>query len=95
MQGSEPKFSIRIDLPAAAAEAFGGDPETIGRRILENAVAEAYRAGQIARGQVSRILELSWPMTEEFLARHNCDRHYDLEDLEEDRRTRREIFGRS
>jgi predicted HTH domain antitoxin len=94
MQASEPKLSVTIDLPEGAAEVFGRDPEIAGRRIFESAVAEAYRRAKIGRGQVSQILGLSWPKTEEFLAQHNCDRHYDLEELEEDRRSAREIFKR-
>ena len=31
--------------------------------------------------------------TEEFLAKHHCDRHYDIRDLEEDRRNLDQILG--
>jgi predicted HTH domain antitoxin len=88
------RISILIDLPKEDAKAFGAGPEEIGRKILETAVVEGYRSGHISRGQVSRILNLSWHKTEEFLARHDCDRHYDLKDLEEDRLNARAIFGR-
>jgi predicted HTH domain antitoxin len=44
---------------------------------------------------VAELLRLDWEETEEFLARHNCDRHYDREDLEEDRRKLDKILGPS
>lgn len=93
MRIAEPQVSITITHPKGAAEAFGGDESTVARRILEDAAVERYRAGLISRGQVSRILGLSWPKTEEFLASRKCDRRYGLQELEEDRKTAAEIFG--
>ena len=39
------------------------------------------------------MLHLDWEETEEFLAKHQCDRHYDLDDLEQDRKNIDAIFG--
>jgi hypothetical protein len=36
---------------------------------------------------------MDWAETEEFLAQHHCDRHYDLDDLEADRHNLDKIFG--
>lgn len=39
------------------------------------------------------MLQLDWENTEEFLSQHQCDRHYGLEDLDQDRRNLEKIFG--
>jgi predicted HTH domain antitoxin len=84
---------VTIQMPKGIAPKFGTDPEAIGRRVLEQAAVEGYRSRQLSRGQVRQLLGLDWAETEEFLARHRCERHYDLEDLEEDRRNLDTILG--
>jgi len=86
---------VTIRMPKGIAPKFGADPEAIGRRVIEQAAAEGCRSRQLSRGQVAELLGLDWGETEEFLARHNCDRHYDREDLEEDRRNLDKILGPS
>ena len=65
----------------------------IAQNLLEQAAIESYRAREISRGQVAQMLHLDWAETEEFLAQHHCDRHYDLEDLETDRQNLEKLFG--
>ncbi len=65
----------------------------LGRTLLEQATLEGYRSNQLSRGQVAEMLGLDWAETEEFLAKHHCDRHYDIRDLEEDRRNLDQILG--
>lgn len=86
---------VTIQMPKGIAPKFGSDPEAIGRRLIEHAAAEGYRSHQLSRGQVRQLLGMDWAETEEFLARHRCDRHYDGEDLEEDRRNLDKILGPS
>ena len=93
MPASEPEVSITIHLPKAVADLLGDDQKAVARRILEQTVADTYRSGQLSRAEVSRILNLSWPQTEEFLATYRCDRHYGFDELNEDRKTARELFG--
>lgn len=90
-QGSS--VSVTVQIPAAIAPRFGPDPESIARRVLEQATLEGYRSNQLSRGQVAEMLGLDWAETEEFLAKHHCDRHYDIRDLEEDRRNLDQILG--
>lgn len=85
--------AITVNLPADIARHYGPNPERIGRRLLEQAAVEAYRARQISRGQVAQMLRMDWAETEEFLAQHHCDRRYDLEDLQTDRQNLDKILG--
>jgi predicted HTH domain antitoxin len=88
-------IAVTIQMPKGIASKFGTDPETIRRRIIEHAAVEGYRSRHLSRGQVRQLLGLDWEATEEFLAQHKCDRHCDLEDLDEDRRNLDEILGPS
>jgi predicted HTH domain antitoxin len=85
--------TVEVNVPADIANQYGPEPGQIARRLLEQAAVEGYRTQQISRGQVARMLGMDWAETEEFLARHDCDRHYDLEDLEADRQNLDKIFG--
>ena len=86
-------MAVTVNLPADVARQYGPEPEQIARRLLEQATVEGYRMRQITRGQVAQMLGIDWAETEEFLARHHCDRHYGLEDLEADRQNLDKIFG--
>lgn len=46
---------------------------------------EGYRSGDLIRGQVQRLLNLSWWETEAFLKERQAYFHYDEADLEQDR----------
>lgn len=85
--------SVTLELPYEVARRYGAAPEQIGRHLLEQAAVEGYRSGELSRGQVAQMLHLDWEDTEEFLAMHQCNRHYDLEDLEQDRKSISSIFG--
>lgn len=89
------KIAVTVELPAAVAPQFGPDVATIARRLLEQAAVEGYRSAQLSHAQVSQMLGFSWAETEEFLARHNCPRHYDVEELERDRRNLDRMLGPS
>ena len=84
---------VTVRLPASVALQFGPDQETIARRLLTQAAVEGYRSNLLSRGQVAQLLGLSWAETEEFLASHGCERHYDLTDLEKDRQNLDRILG--
>jgi hypothetical protein len=80
-------MEVKVEIPDALAEKFGKTPEEAARHLLKSAAVEGYRSGTLSRGQVRRMLGLSWHENEAFLATHDCDRHYTVEDLEEDRKT--------
>jgi len=76
---------ITVNLPDNVVGSFGSTPQVAALRLLESAAAEGYRSRRISRGQVREMLGLSWQETEEFLAAHDCVRHYTLQDLNDDR----------
>ncbi len=84
---------VTVQIPSAVAPLLGDNPAKITRRLLEQAALEGYCSNHLSRGNVSALLGLTWTETEEFLAQHDCPRHYDLEDLEKDRRNLDEFFG--
>ncbi|HEY0456542.1 MAG TPA: UPF0175 family protein [Verrucomicrobiae bacterium] len=86
---------VIVTIPADIARQFGLNNEQISRRLLEQATVEGYRSRQLSRGQVSQMLGMNWTETETFLSLNHCDRHYDIEDLEEDRRNLEKILGPS
>jgi predicted HTH domain antitoxin len=92
---SAESITVTVQMPKGIAPKFGANPKAIGRRVIEQAAVEGYRSYQLSRGQVRQLLGLDWAETEEFLARHRCERHYDREDLEEDRRNLDKILGPS
>jgi predicted HTH domain antitoxin len=85
--------AVTVTIPSDIARQYGQDAEQMGRHLLEQAAVEGYRTREISRGQVARMLHLDWAETEEFLAQHDCDRHYDLEDLETDRQNLDKLLG--
>ena len=78
---------IMVKLPENVAGRFGDTPEAAGRQLLESAAIEGYRSQRLSRGQVREMLRLEWQQTEDFLASHDCPRHYTLSDLDDDRET--------
>jgi predicted HTH domain antitoxin len=84
---------VTVNIPGDIARQYGRDPKQIARHLLEQAAVEGYRTQEISRGQVAQMLRLDWAETEEFLAQHHCDRHYDLDDLKADRQNLDKILG--
>jgi predicted HTH domain antitoxin len=85
--------AVTVNIPTDIARQYGRDSKQIARHLLEQAAAEGYRTREISRGQVAQMLRLDWAETEEFLARRQCGRHYDLEDLETDRQNLDKFLG--
>jgi predicted HTH domain antitoxin len=89
----EDSVFVTVELPGDVARQYGALPEQVAKHLLEQAAVEGYRSRELSRGQVAQMLNLDWEETEEFLAQHHCNRHYDLEDLEQDRKSIEKIFG--
>ena len=63
-----------------------------GREALESLAIEGYRAGTLSHFQASQVLGMSRFEFDGFLKERHIDDHaYDVEDLEEDRKTLREL----
>jgi predicted HTH domain antitoxin len=54
---------------------------------------ESYRSERLSRGEVRRLLGLSWQETEEFLAKHGIPYQYTIDDLNADRASLDRILG--
>jgi predicted HTH domain antitoxin len=78
---------ITVQVPNDVADSLGANREETERQALESIAVEGYRSKRLSRGQVRQMLGLGWAETEEFLAVRKCDRHYTMEDLENDRQT--------
>ncbi|HEY3914826.1 MAG TPA: UPF0175 family protein [Verrucomicrobiae bacterium] len=64
-----------------------GQASEMPRQMLEAFVAEAYRAQQLSRRQLSQLLGFDYWQTEEFLTQHEAKRPFTMEDLQIDRQT--------
>ncbi len=64
----------------------------VARHILEEYAIRAYQERTLGESQLRRLLDFATrDELEDFLAAHHVPRHYTLEDLEQDRRTAREL----
>ncbi|HUK90180.1 MAG TPA: UPF0175 family protein [Blastocatellia bacterium] len=79
-------MQVTIDIPDAVASQLNLDGGSVSRELLEAFAVEGYRTEKLSRGQVSELLGLDYWATEDFLREHGALLHYDLNDLEEDRR---------
>ncbi len=63
------------------------EQQEISRQILEAYAVENYRLEKMSFGQISEMLGFSVDETNAFLKKHRVPLNYDLEDLEEDRKS--------
>lgn len=90
-------MTITLNIPDEAKQTLlevWGDQ--LDRAAFEALVIEGYRARKYGNSTVRRLLghETRWD-TEKWLADHGVDHNYSLEDLEQDRQTMRDLFGKS
>ncbi|MGH9382111.1 MAG: UPF0175 family protein [Thermoanaerobaculia bacterium] len=78
---------LAIELPEDIARRLAAGWEDLPRRALEALAVDGYRSRLLTRGEVQRMLDLSWHETERFLVEHGAELNYTEEDLEEDRQT--------
>ena len=77
-------MNIAIELPDDIARQLKAAWQDVPRRALEAIAVEGYRSGALTRGQVQRLLNLSWWDTEAFLKERQAYLPYDEDDLEQD-----------
>lgn len=77
--------NVTVPLPDGLAALMGASLPQVQRRLLEDAVVEAYRLGRISRGEVASYLgQNSWHETEQFLTDREIPLAYDKHDLDHD-----------
>jgi predicted HTH domain antitoxin len=64
------------------------------RRTLAALAIAGYRAGRLSLGQVAKMLGIGVIEADAFLKERGVDLDYSLADLEQDRRTLKELFGK-
>jgi len=77
--------NVSVQLPEDIARQLETAWKNLPRRALEAIAVEGYRSGALTRGQVGRMLGLSFWETEAFLKERQAYLHYDEADLEQDR----------
>ena len=85
-------MQVTVNIPDAIAEEIEQNGKNASRELLEAFAVEEYRAERLSSGQVSELLGLSFWETEEFLKERGAYLHYDLEDLEQDRKALRNLL---
>ena len=60
-------MNVAVELPEDIAQQLKSAWQDMPRRVLEAIAVEGYRSGALTRGQVQRLLNLSWWETEAFL----------------------------
>jgi predicted HTH domain antitoxin len=77
--------NVAVELPDDIAQQLEIAWHDMPRRVLEAVAVEGYRSGALTRGQVQRLLQLSWWDTEAFLKERQAYLPYNEEDLAHDR----------
>jgi predicted HTH domain antitoxin len=86
--------NLAIDLPDDIMERLESEWQNVPKRALEAIAVEGYRSGALSRGQVGRILGLSWHETEAFLKEREAFLAYDKTDLDQDVATLERLLGK-
>lgn len=87
-------MQVTIDLPEEIAMRLAASSNDLPRRALEALAAEGYRTRLLTRGQVQRMLDLSWHETEDFLKEREAYLHYTEEDLRQDLETNERVASK-
>ena len=80
-------MNVAVELPDDIARQLETAWPDMPRRVLESVAVEGYRSGALTRGQVQRLLQLSWWETEAFLKERQAYLPYEEEDLKQDNAT--------
>ena len=88
-------MQVTLELPDQVARQWGGTPDAVGRRVMEDAAIEGYRAGRLSHRQVDDLLGLDYWQTEAFLKERGVPLNYAAADLEADNATLDRIFAQS
>jgi predicted HTH domain antitoxin len=75
-------MNVSFDIPDAMARQMHLDGPEAQHRALVKLAVESYRAGELSRGQVGELLNLSFGETEAILKEHGCDMDLTVEAFE-------------
>ena len=78
-------MNVAVELPDDIARQLETAWHDVPHRVVEAIAVEGNRSGALTRGQVQRLLNLSWWETETFLKERRAYLPYDEADLAQDR----------
>jgi predicted HTH domain antitoxin len=88
-------MQVTVEMPDQVARQWGETPDAVGRRVMEDAAIEGYRAGRLSQRQVGAMLGLDYWQTETFLNERAVPLNYFAADLAADNATLEKILSRS
>jgi predicted HTH domain antitoxin len=88
-------MQVTVEMPDQVARQWGETPAAVGRRVMEDAAVEGYRAGRLTQRQVGAMLRMDYWQTEAFLNERGVPLNYSAADLAADNATLGEIFAGS
>jgi hypothetical protein len=84
---------VSMEVPDQIAHSLHLDEPRGIRRALETLALQGYKAGELSRGQVSKMLGFGFYETEGFLKAHNSHPEMTMEELEEERQALASVLG--
>jgi predicted HTH domain antitoxin len=84
-------MQLTIEIPDELVEHLGNGDQSLSRHVLEVLTVEAYKTERITSAEVGRILNLSRWEVDALLKQHEAYLHYDINDLEQDIETLRQL----
>ncbi len=87
-------MQVTVEMPDQVARQWGETPDAVGRRVMEDAAVEGYRAGRLTQRQVGAMLGLDYWQTEAFLRERGVPLNYSATDLAADNATLEKILPR-
>ena len=75
-------MDVTVEIPDIFARQMHLDGPEAKRRTLIKLALESYRAGELSRGQVGELLNLSFWETETLLKEHGCDMDLTVQEFE-------------
>jgi predicted HTH domain antitoxin len=84
---------VTVEIPDAVARQMHLDGPAAQRRTLQRLILDGYRNGELSRGQVSELLDLSLWETEALLKKEGCGPGISFEQYEKDFAEARTRFG--
>lgn len=85
-------MNLELQIPDEVAHLLTSGYADLPRAAVEALALEGYRSKRLSEGQVRQVLGLSSRLqVHAFLKDHGVHLHYSLDDLEQDRKTSREM----
>ncbi len=85
---------VSVEIPDPIAHSLRLDGPQPSRRALEMLALEGYKEGTLSRGQVSRMLDMEFNETEQFLNEHGAKLALTAEDYARDSSNLRAFLSR-